>query len=152
MIAWTMRGKEKQVILAGGKQKKKYKKKTTTTSKEWNSMELEIRFCRTWEEIRLQASGLTSYGTPFKGLILESIIWSEVKSLSRVWLFVTSWTVAYWTPPSMGFSRQEYWRGLPFPSPGELPDPGIKPRSPALRADALPSGPPGKSEEQGEPF
>ena len=48
-------------------------------------------------------------------------------------------------PPSMGFSRQEYWSGLPFPSPGNLPDPGIEPRSPALRTDALPSEPPGKS-------
>ena len=47
-------------------------------------------------------------------------------------------------PPSMEFSRQEYWSGLPFPSPGDLPDPGIKPRSPALQADALPSEPPGK--------
>ena len=48
------------------------------------------------------------------------------------------------TPPSMGFSRQEYWSGLPFPSPGDLPDPGIEPRSPTLRADALTSEPPGK--------
>ena len=48
-------------------------------------------------------------------------------------------------PPSMGFSRQEYWSGLPFPSPGDLPDPGIEPGSPALQADALPSEPPGKS-------
>ena len=46
--------------------------------------------------------------------------------------------------PSMGFSRQEYCSGLPFPSPGDLPDPGIEPRSPALQADALPSEPPGK--------
>ena len=45
----------------------------------------------------------------------------------------------------MGFSRQEYWSGLPFPSPGDLPDPGIEPRSPTLQADALPSEPPGKS-------
>ena len=45
-------------------------------------------------------------------------------------------------PPSMGFSRQEYWRGLPFPSPGDLPNPGIQPGSPALEADALPSEPP----------
>ena len=65
-------------------------------------------------------------------------------SLSRVWLFATLWTVAHQTPPSMGFSRQEYWNGLPFPSPGDLPDPGIKPRSPALQADALTSEPPGK--------
>ena len=64
---------------------------------------------------------------------------SEVKSLSHVQLFVTPWTVAHQTPPSMGFSRQEYWSGLPFPSPGDLPDPGIEPRSPALQADALTS-------------
>ena len=65
-------------------------------------------------------------------------------SLSRVWLFATLWTVAHQTPPSMGFSRLEYWNGLPFPSPGDLPDPGIKPRSPTLQADALTSEPPGK--------
>ena len=46
-------------------------------------------------------------------------------------------------PPSLGFSRQEHWSGLPFPSPGKLPDPGMEPGSPALRADALPSEPPG---------
>ena len=51
---------------------------------------------------------------------------------------VTSWTVAHQAPPSMGFSKQEYWSGLPFPSPGDLPDPGIKPRSPALQVDSLP--------------
>ena len=54
------------------------------------------------------------------------------------------WTVAHQAPPSMGFSRQEYWSGLPFPSPGDLPDPGIKPRSPTLQADALTSAPPGE--------
>ena len=48
---------------------------------------------------------------------------------------VTPWTVACHSPRSMGFSRQEYWSGLPFPSPGDLPDPGIEPRSPALQAD-----------------
>ena len=51
----------------------------------------------------------------------------KVKSLSHVRLFVTPWTVAYKAPLSMGFSRQEYWRGLPFPSPGDLPNPGIEP-------------------------
>ena len=56
---------------------------------------------------------------------------------------VTPWTVACQAPPSMGFSRQEYWCGFPFPSPGDLPDPGIVPRSPALQADSLPSEPPG---------
>ena len=67
----------------------------------------------------------------------------QVKPLSRVRLFVTPWTVAHQAPPSMEFSRQEYWSGLPFPSPGDLPDPRIEPRSPALQADALPSEPPG---------
>ena len=58
---------------------------------------------------------------------------------------MTPWTnVAHQATPSMGFSRQEYWSGLPFPSPGDLPDPGIKPRSPTLQADALTSEPPGK--------
>ena len=56
----------------------------------------------------------------------------------------TPWTVACQAPLSMGFSRQEYWSGLPFPSPGYLPDPGIKPGSPALQADALPTEPSGK--------
>ena len=64
-------------------------------------------------------------------------------TLSRVRLFATPWTIAYQAPPSMGFSRQEYWRGLPFPSPGDLSQPGIEPRSPALWADALLSKLPG---------
>ena len=69
---------------------------------------------------------------------------SEVKSLSRIQLFVTPWTVAYRAPLSMEFSRQEYWSRLPFPSPEDLPDPGLEPRSPALEADALLSEPQGK--------
>ena len=64
--------------------------------------------------------------------------------LSRIQLFATACTVAYQAPASMGFSRQEYWSGLPLPSPGDLPDPGIEPGSPALEADALTSEPPGK--------
>ena len=56
----------------------------------------------------------------------------KVNSLSHVRLFATPWTVAHQAPPSMGFSRQEYWSGLPFPSPGDLPNPGMEPRSPAL--------------------
>ena len=56
----------------------------------------------------------------------------KVKLLSRVQLFATLWTVAHQAPLSMGFSRQEYWSGLPFPFPGDLPDPGMEPRSPAL--------------------
>ena len=70
-----------------------------------------------------------------------------MKSLSRVQPFVTPWTVAYQAPPSMGFSRQEYWSGLPFPSPEDLPDPGIEPGSPALEADTLTSEPLGKPQK-----
>ena len=65
------------------------------------------------------------------GMVAE-IKKKKVKSLRHVRLVVTPWTVAYQVPPSMGFSRQEYWSGLPFPSPGDLPDPGIKPGSPSL--------------------
>ena len=68
----------------------------------------------------------------------------KVKLLSHVQLFATLWIVAYHASPSMGFSRQEYRSGLTCPSPGDLPKPGIKPRSPALQADALPSELPGK--------
>ena len=68
----------------------------------------------------------------------------KVKSLSRVQLFATPWTVTYQAPLSIGFSRQEYWSGLPFPSPGDLPDPGIEPGSPTLQAEALTSELPGK--------
>ena len=75
--------------------------------------------------------------------------WENVKS-EDAWSCPTlcdPWAVARSPPGSsvMGFSRQEYWSGLPFPSPGDLPDPGIKPGSPALQADSLPSEPPGKS-------
>ena len=58
----------------------------------------------------------------------------KVKSLSA-----TPWIIAYQASPSMGFSRQEYWSGLPFPSPGDLPDPGIEPGPPALQVDSLPT-------------
>ena len=61
-----------------------------------------------------------------------------MKSHSCFRVFVTQWTVAYQAPPSMGFFRQEHWTGLPFPPPGDLPNSGIKPRFPALKADALP--------------
>ena len=56
----------------------------------------------------------------------------KVKSLSHVRLFATPWTAAYQAPLSMGFYRRQYWSGSPFPSPGDLPNPGIEPRSPAL--------------------
>ena len=68
----------------------------------------------------------------------------KVKLLSHIRLFATLWTKAHQAPPSLGFSRQEYWSELPFPSPGELPDSGIEPMPPALQVDALTSEPPGK--------
>ena len=66
-------------------------------------------------------------------------IYTELKLLSRVQLLVTAWTVAHQAPPSMEFSRQEHWSGLPLPTPGDLPDQGIEPGSPELQADALPT-------------
>ena len=68
----------------------------------------------------------------------------EAKSLSCVQLFATPQTVTGQAPLSMGFSRQEYWNGLPFPSPEDLPDLVVEPRSPALQVDSLPSESPGK--------
>ena len=73
----------------------------------------------------------------------------KVKSFSHVRLFVTPWTAAYSATLSMGFSRQEYWSGLPFPSLGDLLDPRIEPGSSALQADSLPSEPPATRENQG---
>ena len=67
-----------------------------------------------------------------------------IRTLSHVRLLVTPWTTAHQAPLSMKFSRQEYWSWLPFPSPGDCPDAGTEPGSPALQADSLPSEPPGK--------
>ena len=69
-----------------------------------------------------------------------------VTPFSHVQLFAAPWTVAYHAPLPMAFSRQEYWNGLPFPFPGDLPDPGIELWSPTLYADALPTEPPVKQE------
>ena len=76
-------------------------------------------------------------------LLFNTLSESESK-VAQLYLFATPWTVAHQAPRSLGFSRQEYRSGLQFPSPGDLPDPGIKPGSPALQVDALPSEPPGK--------
>ena len=80
-------------------------------------------------------------------LLKESLVCACVRCFSPVRLSVTPWTVDLQAPLSMGFSRQEYWSGLPCPPPGDLPNPGIKPRSPAFQADSLPSVPPGKAKE-----
>ena len=73
----------------------------------------------------------------------------SVSHFSHFWLFATAWTVAHQASLSMGFSRQEYWSGLPFPSPGDLPDPGMESESPALQVDSLPSEPLGKPKNTG---
>ena len=75
--------------------------------------------------------------------------WHFVLSCSVVSDSATPWTVAFQAPLFMEFSRQECWSGLPFPSPGDLPDPGIEPGSPALQADALQSEPPGRFQALG---
>ena len=76
--------------------------------------------------------------------VINFYVAMKVKSLSHVRLFATPWTIAYQAHLSMEFSREEYWSGLPFPSPGDLPEPGIEPGSPAFQADGLTSEPPGK--------
>ena len=73
------------------------------------------------------------------GILLTFKVKVKVKLLSHVRLFVTPWTVVQQAPPSMRFSRPEYWSGLPFPSPGDLPNPGVEPRSSTLQVDILPA-------------
>ena len=83
-------------------------------------------------------------GLPYWARNTAFPLWPMCYLLSHVWLFATSWTVACQVPLSMGFSRQEYWSGLPFPSPGDFLNTGIEPSSPSLQADSLYSEPPGK--------
>ena len=85
---------------------------------------------------------LRTFHTLFCSILKNNML---LRLFSCVQLFVTLWTVAHQVPLTMGFSRQEYWSRLPFPSPGDLPDPGIKSGFPALQADSLSSQPPGKS-------
>ena len=86
----------------------------------------DLRLVETRRLIRLETYLMPTNPRPIHELKVK------VKLLSRVRLFETPWTVDYQASLSMEFSRQEYWSGLPFPSPGDLPDPGIEPRSPAL--------------------
>ena len=102
-------------------------------------------------------AGVAGTGSGFllDSILLKKILYyytlCSVCVCARMWasnsvrLFVTLWTVARQAPLFIKFSRQEYWSGLSFPSPGNLPDPGIKPWSPALQADSLPSESPGKT-------
>ena len=111
-----------------------------------------------WVESNLR--GDVTLSSPIK-LLLDTRYWSRVfytkiysfnfhnnlkcyAVLSLIQLFVTPWTVAHQAPHPWEFSRQGYWSGLPFPTPGDLPNPGIKPRSPMLQVDSLPAEPPGK--------
>ena len=93
----------------------------------------------------LQYTAISSKGvsrsSPYS---IQSSFWNvNWQSFSCVWLFATLWTVAGQVPLSMEFSRQEYWSGQPFPSPGDIPDSGIKLGSPSLKPDSVPSEPPG---------
>ena len=92
--------------------------------------------------------------TDFKKLLLVKLEWYQrtmsVMQVASMCLFVTPWTVGHQAPLSMGFSRQEYWSGLPFPSPGDLPDPRIECTylmSPSLTVDSSPRAPPAKPEK-----
>ena len=115
---------------------------TELTSELCESNYTQIFFNSKYYGITRSAIGwIRGCGTMDRGIVDMERKW---KSLSRVWLFATPWTVAHQAPISMEFSRHEYWSGLPFPSPGDLSDPGIKPRSPTLQADSLPSKWPGK--------
>ena len=106
------------------------------------NMKGNTHLLRTWTMWHERSSDLLN-----QEIVIERVIW-EVKSerwlLRHVRRFVTPWTVSCQAPLSMGFSRQDYWSGLPLPSTGDLPDPGIKPRSSELQTDSLPSEPPGK--------
>ena len=90
--------------------------------------------------------GCNPWGCKESGMT-ERLTLESVKSivLGCVWLLAMLWTVACQAPLSIGFSRKEYWSGLPFPSPGDLPNPGIEPRSPTLQVDSLLSEPSEKS-------
>ena len=105
----------------------------------WGNTKLQNR--QTWWK-----SAVSNCGTSAQSLIssLASVCVCVCYSLNHAQLFATPWTVAHQSPLSMGFSRQEYWSGFPFPPPGDLANPRIEPKSPALQADSFLSEPPGK--------
>ena len=106
----------------------------------WNAFKIVFPSVPTWHQNTndppCQSSPHSYHHSLAKAFTTQGhqTVWKKVKvkSLNRVRLFVTPWTVAYQVPPSMGFSRQEYWSGVPFPSPGDLPKPGIEAGSPTL--------------------
>ena len=81
---------------------------------------------------------------PLSHLIIDVLAYVHAQLLSHVQLCVTPWTIAFQVPLPLGFSRQEYWSGLPCPPPGDLPDPGIEPESPALAGRSFTTAPPRK--------
>ena len=94
--------------------------------------------------LRIQGGSIHKVLSTVPGLEWVHVV--VVLSLSHVWLFATPWAVAYQAPLSTGFLRQEYLSGLPFPSPGDLLNPGIQPASPALAGGFFTTEPPGKPE------
>ena len=108
----------------------------------WNTLpkskEVQVYIC--FPEVIINSASFSLKSVPvwtINYIVTVLTVKVKVKSLSCVQLFATPWTVAHQALPSVGFSRQEYWSGLPFPSPGDLPYPGIEPGSPALQADTL---------------
>ena len=87
----------------------------------------------------------TKSPTSPSSLLFFRVCVRTLSHFSPVWIFATPWTVAHQAPLSIGFSRQESWSGLPCPPPGDLPNPGIEPRSPTLQADNLSSEPQGSN-------
>ena len=102
-----------------------------------SSLQDSVRFFHLFQPLKHFICAPTTFSCAFQCGLYCSL-------LTCVLLVLNPWTGARQAPLSMGFPRQEYWSGLPFPSPGNLPNPGIKPGSPALQADPLPSEPPGK--------
>ena len=111
--------------------------KPRLVSLEWHRVQ-SLRGCSDLNFIELMLYCTWSFGAAESSLHIN-LKWKRSCSVvsNSLWIYE-----AYQAFPSMGFSRQEHWSGLPFPSPGALPDPGIEPRFPALRADALASEPP----------
>ena len=114
----------------------------------WTFKKLPFKGPLNFNDLCLEEPGVVDEGSPLgkdnhTQIQLHSLC-LHAQWLNRVWLFVTPWTVALQAPLSMEFSQQEYWSGLPFRSPGDLPDPGIEARSPALQVDSFPYEPPGK--------
>ena len=106
----------------------------------------KIEFIRTGDAVKTAGWLLSQASSQFYSLKRKKIptermaLGEDAMRVPECLLFVTPWTVPRQAPVSMGLSRQEYWSGLPFPPAGDLPDPGIEPRSPALQADSLPMG------------